>query len=116
MSSYGFKAPAMSREVIAELERKYKQATPVREGVVKVPPKEVDVCGVSSPDQHAIHIATPPKQPDTDTDKPVDKSAILEKLTANTPNLSPGFRLIADAKVCLKGNNQSPDALHRRGV
>ncbi|GBE59204.1 family transcriptional regulator, putative [Babesia ovata] len=107
----------MSREVIAELERKYSKATPVRDGVVKVPPKEADVCGVSSPEQHTIHIATPPKEPaGTDADEPVDKAAIMAKLASNCPNMSPAFRLIADAKLCLKGNNQSPDALHRRGV
>ncbi|GFE53067.1 WD G-beta repeat containing protein C2orf44, putative [Babesia ovis] len=103
MAQYGFKAPAMPPEVIAELEKKYNIATPIKEGVVKIPPGEPDVCTVSSPVDPPSQSADNQEKPvDSAEEHPVDKEALIAKIKGSNPNMTPGFRILADSKLCLK--------------
>ncbi|GIX61619.1 chemotaxis protein CheB [Babesia caballi] len=117
MTNYGFKSPAMPPELIAELERRYKKVTPVSDGVVKIPPKAADVCGTTPPVERATVPSPPSEAPEESyPEKEVDKEKMTAKIASSYPNISPAFRILADSKLCLKGNNQSPEAIHRRGL
>ncbi|KAK1933207.1 hypothetical protein X943_002696 [Babesia divergens] len=118
MTPYGIKLPGLTNEVLDEVERKYSNATKVTDEIVKVPAVNLDVCDISSPTRgsgqrscsHASSTASSPSSADDKTEK------LIAKITATNPNMSPAFRIIADSKFCLKGNNnQSPESIHRRG-
>ncbi|ORM40142.1 uncharacterized protein BXIN_1157 [Babesia sp. Xinjiang] len=105
MTQYGFKAPAMAPEVIAELQRKYHtgKVTPVSDGVAKIPPAKPEVCGASPPiAPPRASSSSPMDKPEEEHEHPVDKSALIAKIAGNHPNMSPAYRLLADSKLCIK--------------
>ncbi|EDO08004.1 hypothetical protein BBOV_III004410 [Babesia bovis T2Bo] len=115
MSQYGPRSQALPSDVIEELERKYNTATPVKEGVVKIPAADPDVCGVKTAVESPAP-STTVKKADDDVKTPEEKAALLAKITGNQPNISPAYRLLADPKLCLKGNSQQAESLHRQNL